>query len=138
LNPVTDDVLPTSHSTIQVWTIRQYKQYKERIRDTLQLARTKIHFTVDLWTSPNSLAIIGIIAHYINDSGQLEHSVLALRELIGEHSGENQASVVMDVIDEYGIASKIGYFVMDNASNNDTLVRSLSQRAYYYSYDLMF
>lgn len=32
----------------------------------------------------------------------------------------------MAVIQEFGIASKIGYFVMDNATNNDTLVTSLS------------
>jgi hypothetical protein len=83
--------------------------------------------TIDLWTSPNTLAIIGIVSHYISESGQLEHSVLALRELDGAHSGENQSACVIEVASEYGIASKIGYFVMDNASNNDTLVSSFSK-----------
>ncbi|KAF1732502.1 putative AC transposase [Beauveria bassiana] len=36
------------------------------------------------------------------------------------------ADCVMDVISDYGIASKIGYFVMDNADNNSTMMRSLS------------
>jgi hypothetical protein len=33
---------------------------------------------------------------------------------------------IMEVINEYGIASKVGYFVMDNASNNDTMIVALS------------
>ena len=71
---------------------------------------------------------MGIIAHYITDSSQLDHFVIALRELDGEHIGENQALVAIQVISDYGIALKLGYFVMDNASNNDTLVVSLSER----------
>jgi hypothetical protein len=73
-----------------------------------------VHFTVDLWSSPNSLAILSIISHYISETGSLQHSVLALKELNGTHSGKNQAASIMEVINDYGIASKVGYFVMDN------------------------
>jgi len=31
----------------------------------------------------------------------------------------------MEVINDYGIALKVGYFVMDNASNNDTMIKAL-------------
>jgi hypothetical protein len=34
----------------------------------------------------------------------------------------------MRVIEEYGIASKVGYFMMDNAENNETMMRALSSR----------
>jgi hypothetical protein len=37
----------------------------------------------------------------------------------------------MKVIEEYGIASKVGYFMMDNAENNETIIRSLSLCKYY-------
>lgn len=128
LNPEIDAWLPSSHNTIQEWTIRTYKHHKQVIQDSLQSALSKIHLTVDLWTSPNTLAVIGVVSHYISDSGQLEHAVLALREIDGEHSGENQSTCIMEVVQEYGIASKIGYFVMDNAGNNDTLVSHFSER----------
>src|SRR5258708_14972872 len=36
----------------------------------------------------------------------------------------------MQVINDYGIASKVGYFVMDNADNNDTMMVSLSKSLY--------
>jgi hypothetical protein len=36
----------------------------------------------------------------------------------------------LKVVDEWGFASKLGYFVMDNAGNNDTMMRSLSLGQY--------
>jgi hypothetical protein len=73
-----------------------------------------------------------MIAHYIADSGHLEHSVLALQELDGEHSGWNQAQSVIRVINDYGIVSKVGYFIIDNASNNDTIIKALFTCRYKY------
>jgi hypothetical protein len=32
----------------------------------------------------------------------------------------------MKIINEYGIASKVGYFMMDNAKNNDKMMEALS------------
>jgi len=87
LNPEIDNWLPNSIPTIRTWTLRTYEAHKQQIKHKIQAALSKVHFTVDLWTSPNSLAILGIIAHYMSESGQLEHSVLALQELDSEHTG---------------------------------------------------
>jgi hypothetical protein len=59
-----------------------------------------------------------------------------LREIDGRHTGANIADCIMEVINEYGIASKVGYFVMDNADNNDTMIQALSVCMYYYLYFL--
>ena len=40
----------------------------------------------------------------------------------GEHSGGNQAAVVLDVLNDYEIRNKLGYMVMDNVGSNDTLI----------------
>ena len=87
LNPEIDNWLPNSIPTIRTCTLRTYEAQKQQIKREVQSALSKAHFTVDLWTSPSSLAILGIIAHYISETGQLEHSVLALQELDGEHTG---------------------------------------------------
>jgi hypothetical protein len=130
LNPEINNWLPNSIPTIRTWTLRTYEAQKHQIKRKVQLALSKVHFTVDLWTSPNTLAILGIIAHYTSESGQLDHSVLALRELDGKHSGHNIAICVMQVINDYGIASKVGYFIMDNTDNNNTMMEALSIRMY--------
>ncbi|KID93791.1 transposase-like protein, partial [Metarhizium majus ARSEF 297] len=36
------------------------------------------------------------------------------------------ADCVMEIINDYGIASKVGYFMMDNADNNGTMMKALS------------
>ncbi|KAK9329339.1 fatty acid synthase [Lipomyces starkeyi] len=107
LNPEIDNWLPNSITTIRTWTLRTYEAQKQQIKSEIQLALSKVHFTVDLWTSPNALAILSVIAHYISDSGQLKHSILSLMELDGKHSGENQAACMMSIINDDGIATKV-------------------------------
>ncbi|OBS16749.1 hypothetical protein FPOA_27167 [Fusarium poae] len=69
---------------------------------------------------------LGVVAHYVTEDGQLEHHVLALKDIDSEHDGSHLAVAILKVVDEWGFASKLGYFVMDNAGNNDTMMRSLS------------
>ncbi|TXB97466.1 hypothetical protein FocTR4_00012139 [Fusarium oxysporum f. sp. cubense] len=43
------------------------------------------------------------------------------------HSGERQATLMAEAIEEYGIAKQIGYHTGDNATSNDTCLKHLSQ-----------
>jgi hypothetical protein len=126
LNTDIDTWLPDTHETIKKWILRQYHTQKEKVKQRIQSAKSIIHISCDLWTSPNSLAVLGIVAHYVTEDGQLEHHTLALKDIDSEHDGSHLAAAVLEVVDEWGFASKIGYFVMDNAGNNDTMMRSLS------------
>src|SRR3984957_14060774 len=126
LNNDIDTWLPDTHETIKKWIMRQYKSHKEKVKQRIQSAKSKIHISCDLWTSPNSLAILGVVAHFVTEYGQLEHCVLALKDIDSEHDGENLAAAIMEVVEDWGFALKLGYFVMDNAGNNDTMMRLLS------------
>jgi BED zinc finger len=66
LNHEVDTWLPSHPATIREWTIHTFNTEKQRIKVEVQSALSKVHFTVDLWTSPNSLAIVGMIVflHY--------------------------------------------------------------------------
>jgi hypothetical protein len=59
----------------------------------------------------------------MSDDGVLENFVLALRQVKGEHTGENMSKYAIEVIQEWGIASKLGYMQIDNAPNNDTIIK---------------
>jgi hypothetical protein len=67
--------------------MRVYEAEEQHVQQALQSAQSKIHFTVDLWTSANFKALLGIIGHYFADSGDLCQSVLALHELEGQQAG---------------------------------------------------
>jgi len=50
---------------------------------------------------------------------------LAIKELEKEHTGYNITIFIYDVAKEYKIVDKLGYFVMDNAANNNTALEEL-------------
>jgi hypothetical protein len=133
LSYINDDIdtwLPSSHNTITHWVLRQFDSMKEQIKSRLHSALTDIHISCDLWTSPNCLPIFGLVSHYISKEGQLEDATLALVEIDGEHSGENLAKHLQKVVEDWGIGSKLGYIQMDNAKNNNTMMREFENRKY--------
>jgi hypothetical protein len=48
-----------------------------------------------------------------------------MREIEGVHNGENIASVISQVIQEFNLSDKLGVFIGDNVGNIDTVVECL-------------
>ncbi|KAG9377801.1 hypothetical protein A1F94_012204 [Pyrenophora tritici-repentis] len=60
---------------------------------------------------------------WIDTTGMRRVTALGMRRIYGEHTGENLGSVVLELLEEYDISGdQIGYFMLDNASANDTAV----------------
>jgi hypothetical protein len=125
LNPSLSIYIERSGDTIRRWLIEELNTKKEEVRYHLAATQSQIHLTFDLWTSPNSLALLAIIAHFVTTAGKVELKLIALRPIYGQHSGENQAAVIIDVVKEFAIQDKLGFFVSDNAKNNDTCVKAV-------------
>lgn len=53
-----------------------------------------VHFTFDMWSSPNNLSLFGLTGHWIAEDGHVAHALLGLRHLHGAHTGENQCGIV--------------------------------------------
>ena len=68
-----------------------------------------------------------IVAHFVDETMKLQTLLLGLKELQKPHTGENMAFAVLATVDDYEIRNLLGYFVMDNAENNDTMVKSISR-----------
>jgi hypothetical protein len=127
LNSQAEEFLAKGASGVKRWVMRQYQGLKSStVTPLLRKARTKIHISCDLWTSPNLKAILGITAQFINEGGILQSLVLGIKEVVGEHTGENMAQYVIEVLKDYGIVHNLGYFTMDNALDNDTMMTALS------------
>ena len=69
---------------------------------------------------------MGVIAYWIDEKEQLQSTLLGLRGLIGEHSGENMTLEILGIIKNFEIGSWVGYFMADNVSSNDTCVGELT------------
>ena len=123
-----NDLLPESDTTIRQDAVDCYTNLKAGVKQRLQGALSSIHVTCDLWTSGNRLSLMGIVAHCVDEDGEMRHLTIALRELEGSHTGENMAKVLWEVLTEYQILTKLGYFTMDNASNNDAMLSFLQRQ----------
>ena len=86
-----------------------------------------VYVSFDGWTTKDKKkALTGICVHYIDAKGQIRDFLLALLEQLGEYSGFNYADTVGSIIFEFGLTDQIGWFIMDNAYNNDTAVDNLA------------
>jgi hypothetical protein len=122
LNPSLFEYLYHTGASIKVLILRDFAARKERVRQRLSKSKSKIHISFDLWTSSNSLAMLGIVAHYLDESLVSKSLIIAMRELKGDHSGLSQSKILASVIREFEVQDSIGYFISDNATSNDLAV----------------
>jgi len=119
--------VPSSGKTIKNWILNQFQRSQSELIRKLSRTRSNIHFTFDLWTSPNHRAFLGVVAHWMDHTLNLHSTVLGLQRFRGRHTGENQAKHFWDIVKTYQITEKIGYFTLDNATNNDTALQYISK-----------
>jgi hypothetical protein len=116
-------LLPYSGDTIRGWIMEAYDERKDLLkREIHQNSVSMIHISFDLWTSPNCVPLMGVVAHYTDKSFRNRTTMLALKRLHDSHSGENMGSLLIEIIKDYGLEERIGYFITDNAGSNDTCV----------------
>jgi hypothetical protein len=126
LNPESDSiVIPTSHNTMRRWVEESFSSKKDITRKTLQSAKTRIHISIDAWTSPNNYITIAICAHFVDVDERLQTMLIALRNIDGQTGEAQFEQALLPVLKEYKIARKIGAVVSDNATSNDTLCRTI-------------
>ncbi|EXU95020.1 hAT family dimerization domain protein [Metarhizium robertsii] len=116
--------LPTADTMVR-WTKRDFEIYKAPVIRLLAEVEGNIHFTFDLWTSSNLLCLNGVYAHYLNAFGEKKKILLSVPSIDDSHTGENIAQGVADIITEFHLEKRVGYFVLDNATNNDKAVEKL-------------
>jgi hypothetical protein len=63
--------------------------------------------------------------HFLDDEGKFRTFLLGLPRIEGRHGGENLADRVSEILHEYGIEERTGYFVTDNAGSNDMCLEDL-------------
>jgi hAT family protein len=100
---------------------------KSRICLKQELARSchTLALSLDVWTSENQVAIMGIIGHWISPEFEKREELLEFTDIYGPHSGENLAEIVMKMVEELDVAPKLLTITGDNAGNNGTLCDSL-------------
>jgi hypothetical protein len=107
----------TLHNRIKDKFCRGRSHLKQELATTCH----SIALSLDVWTSENQLAILGVIGHWITPDFEKREELLEFAEIRGPHSGENMAEVLFTTLEELQIAPKLLTITGDNAGNNGTL-----------------
>ena len=126
LSPRCKDHIPC-HTTVSRTIESNYDKSLGVVTETLRSSITNINLSFDLWTSSNKKALLGVCAHFIDSSGTAVNTLLSLPRQKGKHSGVNLSESVSDIIAEYALQDKLGYFTTDNAASNQTCLDHLAK-----------
>ncbi|KAJ3542075.1 hypothetical protein NM208_g2341 [Fusarium decemcellulare] len=86
-----------------------------------------IDIQFDGWRSGNRHALYGVTCIFRNLDNTPQKCVLGLPELLDRHTGENIPEQILDIGQEFEIGDKLGYFTLDNASNNKATMEELGR-----------
>jgi hypothetical protein len=80
-------------------------------------------------TRGDKRGFMGVVVYYISSNSEVVDLPIALPHMTGVHSSEKIVEVVSELLQLFGITSHTtAYFVLDNASNNNTAVLALAQK----------
>ncbi|KAF5229122.1 hypothetical protein FANTH_14297 [Fusarium anthophilum] len=83
---------------------------------TLGGMRYRINSSFDAWSSRRFTSLLGLTVHFLDDNGKFRTFLLGLPRIEGRHGGENLADCISEILHEYEVEERTGYFVTDNAA----------------------
>jgi len=93
-----------------------YTEEKQNLISEFQNARW-LSATADAWSS-HKRAFMGVTVHYVDPVNfEMKSTVLGVRRFKHAHTGEAIAKILLSMLNEFGIRSKVLNIVTDNAAN---------------------
>jgi hypothetical protein len=111
-----------SHQTIHRLVVKQFSKDFHTVKKALEEAIGKIHIAFDGARSNNRHAFFGVTAMYLDEGYMMRKITLGIHDPIYQHTGGNITAELINILEAFEIGDKLGYFTLDNASNNDTAV----------------
>jgi len=93
--------------------------------EELAISSQTIVLLLDIWTSSNNISFLAIIGYWLTKDFEYKEVVLEFTEIEGHKSRENMARIILDLLCELDIESKLISITSDTTSNNKTLVEEV-------------
>ncbi|KAL4573396.1 hypothetical protein LXL04_020199 [Taraxacum kok-saghyz] len=113
-------------NTVKADILQVYKNEKENLYKYLETLPGRVSLTTDIWTSDHqNIGYICLTSHFIDADWILHSKILAYRCIEYPHDTETLFRHIVDCILDWKLEGKLFSMVLDNASVNDAMVRSL-------------
>jgi hypothetical protein len=117
-----------SRNTVKADLCKMYANEKQKLKAMLSRCNGRISLTSDLWSSLTTDGYICLTAHFIDTNWILQKMVLNFSFMAPPHNGSSLCKKVLNMIQEWGIDTKIFSITLDNASANDNFVLLLKDQ----------
>ena len=124
-NPLADKGIFTSHSAAANQISLTFQSYRETVMKMLQSAISRIHLSLDIWTCPNKILLLGLCTHFVDYNSDLRRLLIGLPQVFN-HRADGMLDELLPYLKEYGIVKEVGYIMSDNHSANDKFCRLFS------------
>jgi hypothetical protein len=125
---ITQQAMPEPRA-VRKQILSDFHKYKSRVTEALARSPGQVHIAFDGWTSRNRHGFLAINAQFLDETFEPRKILLDLPHVEGNHTGANMAAHIEEVLEQFGLATtsdQLGYFTVDNASNNDTALAELA------------
>jgi hypothetical protein len=103
-----------SRQTVKNMIINKFKVARKQINNYLQLSKSKISLTMDMWISITSLGILAVTIHFIKDNWQFDHFVLDVLYIPSPHNAIAIKNAIIEIVTELKIESRLISITSDN------------------------
>ncbi|KAF8622594.1 hypothetical protein AX15_006893 [Amanita polypyramis BW_CC] len=125
--------LPSAHDVV-IYIQNEFIRFMDQIKQVIQNAPGQISVTANAWTTDTtSASFFGMTGHWIkvkDGKWELQSSVISFKAISGDHSSDNLAHYFVVICKCAGImakkSSKLGRVTINNASNNVSMCRRVS------------
>ncbi|KAK9951399.1 hypothetical protein M0R45_006841 [Rubus argutus] len=115
-----------SRNTVRSDIIEVHKKEKENMCKHFERFPGRVTLTTDLWTSDHqNIGYICLTSHFIGEDWELKKKILAYKCIEYPHDAETLFRYITDLILDWNLEKKLFCMVVDNATVNDAMVRSL-------------
>jgi hypothetical protein len=88
LNKACEGIIPKSHSRASNKVKEAWIWHKDIVQRVVQSAISRIHISLDIYTSPNRFLLLAIYAHFTSYEFKRQKALLALKK-VPSHSGDD-------------------------------------------------
>ena len=115
-----------SRNTVRSDIIEVHKKEKENMCKYFERFPGRVTLTIDLWTFDHqNIGHICLTSHFIGEDWELKKKILAYKCTEYPHDAETLFRYITDLILDWNLEKKLFCIVVDNATVNDAMVRSL-------------
>ncbi|KAE8230146.1 hypothetical protein CF326_g4862 [Tilletia indica] len=105
---------------------RVYNGMVQHFKLELKQVVGALHLAIDLWTSSNGFAFLGLILCYQKDGVAIRRQ-LDMVPFLSQHTAKNLATATLDTLRKYEIEDRIWNITSDNASENSLMMTILAE-----------